>query len=92
MKCGGIHQGKRIAEIARMAGIDLMWGCNDESVVSIAAALHVAFASPQTKYIDLDGSLDLAKDLATGGFILEDGLMRPTDAPGLGVVWENIKL
>ena len=90
MKCGGIHQARRIAEIARLAGIDLMWGCNDESVVSISAALHVAFSSPQTKYIDLDGSLDLAKDLASGGFVLEEGYMRPTDAPGLGVIMEDV--
>ena len=57
----------------------------DESVVSIAAALHAAFSSPATRYLDLDGSLDLARDAADGGFLLEDGMMRTLDAPGLGV-------
>lgn len=85
MKCGGITPGLQIAEIAHLAGIDLMWGCMDESVVSISAALHAALASPATRYLDLDGSLDLARDLVKGGFVIENGVMRPTRAPGLGV-------
>ena len=36
-----------------------MWGCNDESCISIAAALHAAYACPATRYLDLDGSFDL---------------------------------
>jgi L-alanine-DL-glutamate epimerase-like enolase superfamily enzyme len=85
MKCGGIAAGLQIAEIANLAGIDLMWGCMDESRVGIAAALHAALASPTTRYLDLDGSLDLARDLVEGGFVLEEGEMRVTDQPGLGV-------
>ncbi|MDH5379306.1 MAG: dipeptide epimerase, partial [Cyclobacteriaceae bacterium] len=84
MKCGGIFQGSRIASIALAAGTDLMWGCNDESHVSITAALNVAYAYPNTKYIDLDGSLDLVKDLAEGGFKIENGWMTPSNEPGLG--------
>ena len=85
MKCGGIYQAMRIAEVARLASIDLMWGCNDESIVSISAAMHVAFACSHTRYIDLDGSLDLAKDLVEGGFELKEGVMYPNGKPGLGV-------
>lgn len=85
MKCGGIYQAMRIAEIARHAAVDLMWGCNDESIISISAALHAAFACPHTRYLDLDGSLDLATDLVCGGFTLEKGLMRILDAAGLGL-------
>ncbi len=85
MKCGGIWPALRIAAIAETAGVALMWGCMDESRISISAALHAAFASPATRYLDLDGSLDLARDVVDGGFLLEDGLMRTTDAPGLGV-------
>ncbi len=85
MKCGGIGQGIQIANIGLQEGLDLFWGCNDESIVSITAGLHVAFACSNTKYIDLDGSLDLAKDAVKGGFILEDGIMRCSDKPGLGV-------
>ncbi|MDH5399204.1 MAG: dipeptide epimerase [Cyclobacteriaceae bacterium] len=84
MKCGGIFQGQRIASIARAADIDLMWGCNDESAVSITAALNVAYSFPNTKYIDLDGSLDLAKDVVKGGFTIKNGYMEPSDKPGFG--------
>jgi L-alanine-DL-glutamate epimerase-like enolase superfamily enzyme len=62
-----------------------MWGCNDESAVSISAALHTALACPGTKYLDLDGSFDLASDIVTGGFILKDGAMSVSGKPGLGV-------
>jgi L-Ala-D/L-Glu epimerase len=85
MKCGGISQGLKIADIGLQEGIDLFWGCNDESIVSITAALHLAFSCSNTKYIDLDGSLDLARDVVKGGFILKDGVMTCSDKPGLGV-------
>lgn len=85
MKCGGISQALKIADIALHEEIDLFWGCNDESIVSITAALHAAFACSNTKYIDLDGSLDLGRDIVTGGFKLKDGYMYCRDLPGLGV-------
>jgi L-Ala-D/L-Glu epimerase len=85
MKCGGIRGAKEIAIIAANAGIDLFWGCNDESMVSIAAALHAAYSCSNTKYLDLDGSFDLSSDLVTGGFILKDGYLYCSDAPGLGL-------
>ena len=66
-----------------------MWGCNDESIVSIAAALHAAYSCPSTRYLDLDGSFDLARDPANGGFVVEDGCLRLLDKPGLGVDLQN---
>ncbi len=86
MKSGGITPAKRIAAVASQAGISVMWGCNDESRVSIAAALHAAFSCAATKYLDLDGSFDIARDLVDGGFIVENGKLRLTDKPGLGVL------
>lgn len=85
MKCGGIFPAMQIAEIANLAGIELMWGCMDESIISITAALHASLASPATHYLDLDGSFDLARDVVTGGFILKDGCLSVTNEPGLGV-------
>jgi L-alanine-DL-glutamate epimerase-like enolase superfamily enzyme len=84
MKCGGISPARDIATLAQHAGIDLMWGCNDESIISISAALHVALASPNTRYLDLDGSFDLARDVVNDGFILKDGWLYTNDRPGLG--------
>lgn len=85
MKCGGISPARRMAHLAEGAGIALMWGCNDESRISIAAALHVALASPATRYLDLDGSFDLASDVVAGGFELVDGSLRPSEGAGLGL-------
>ena len=85
MKCGGIAPAIQIAEVAHLANIDLMYGCMDESIVGIAAALHAALASPATRYLDLDGSLDLARDIVTGGFVMQNGELSVTDNPGLGV-------
>ena len=53
--------------------------------IGIAAALHAALASPATRYLDLDGHLDLARDLASGGVVLRDGHLSTSSAPGLGL-------
>lgn len=86
MKCGGITSGLRISEMAALQNIDLMWGCMDESCISISAALNTALSCSNTKYLDLDGSFDLAKDIAKGGFQVVDGIMIPDRTKyGLGV-------
>ncbi len=85
MKCGGITSGQQIANQAYYNNIDLMWGCNDESIVSISAALNTALSFSNTKYLDLDGSFDLEKDIVSGGFKLKNGFLQPSDNPGLGV-------
>lgn len=87
MKCGGILAARAIANIAAPADIRLFWGCNDESIVSITAALHVAYSCPHTRYLDLDGSFDLAEDLVLGGFTIKNGLMMINQQPGLGLEW-----
>ncbi len=88
MKCGGLYQAGKIIRIAEPNHIDIMWGCNDESNLSIAAAMHLAYSTRATKYLDLDGSFDLAYDLAKGGFEVKDGKLLPLDKPGIGVELE----
>lgn len=85
MKCGGMLRARDIATIAEIAGIDLFWGCNDESMASISAALHLAYSCTNTRYIDLDGSFDLSRDWVTGGFTIRDGMMFCSNEPGLGL-------
>ena len=89
MKCGGPSGALEIAQVADRHGADLMWGCSDESRLSIAAALHTAFACPRTRHLDLDGHLDLARDPARGGFELADGELRLAGGPGLGIELER---
>lgn len=84
MKSGGLLGAFEIANLAYHSGVQLFWGCNDESIVSISAALHAAYACPNTAYLDLDGSFDIAKDLVSEGFQLKDGYLFPTNLPGFG--------
>lgn len=85
MKCGGVTPALGIAHVAELSGRELMWGCMDESALSLAAALHAAYACPATRYLDLDGNFDLARDLATGGYRVEEGRLVLGEEPGLGV-------
>jgi L-alanine-DL-glutamate epimerase-like enolase superfamily enzyme len=86
MKSGGIVPAGRIAARIAQAGIGAMLGCNDESRIGIAAALHFALAAPNVERADLDGHLDLDHDVARGGVEIRDGyLWISEDATGLGV-------
>jgi len=85
MKCGGWLQARQIGALGLENYIDLMWGCNDESRISIAAAMTMAYASANTRYLDLDGSFDLAYDPALRGFDVKNGKLIPLDSPGLGI-------
>ena len=86
MKTGGILPAGRIAACTASAGIGAMLGCNDESRISIAAALHFSLAAPNVERADLDGHLDLDNDVARGGVEIRDGYLEISeDLPGLGV-------
>jgi L-alanine-DL-glutamate epimerase-like enolase superfamily enzyme len=86
MKTGGLVEAGRVAAIAAASGLRAMAGCMDESRIGIAAALHWALATEAVDRADLDGSLDLADDVARDGFRLDRGRLIPLyDRPGLGV-------
>jgi L-alanine-DL-glutamate epimerase-like enolase superfamily enzyme len=85
-KCGGPGPARALAIACERLGLGVMWGCNDESVLGIAAALHVALACRATRYLDLDGSLDLSADAFAGGFVLRAGMLDTLPLPGLGVL------
>lgn len=80
-KCGGLAEARRMAIEARHRGMKVMLGCMVESSLGITAAAHLA---PLVDYADLDGAALLANDPFVGATI-DMGLIRLTDAPGLGV-------
>lgn len=84
MKCGGIEQASKIGQLAFAKHLNLMWGCNDESRISIMAALHVANAFKNTRYLDLDGHLDLGQDFVEEEIEMKDGCLIINNHPGLG--------
>ena len=89
MKTGGIMEAMHINSVARAAGIKAMVGCMDESALGIAAALHFTLSRPNVEYADLDGHLDIVDDPFDGMMKIEDGIIYPPEAPGLG--WIGMK-
>jgi L-alanine-DL-glutamate epimerase-like enolase superfamily enzyme len=82
--CGGLRCARQIEAIARAAQIATMVGCSIEPALLISAGLGLALSSPNVRYGDLDGYLDLINDPSQAGFKLEDGWLIAGDVPGLG--------
>ena len=66
---------------ARTVELDVLLGCFVESSLGITAASHLA---PLARWIDLDGAALLAFDPFEGARVT-DGVLHPTEGPGLGV-------
>lgn len=82
MKCGGITAGRRMLAEAKKLGLKTMLGCMTESSVGIAAIAHLL---PELDYVDMDGSLLLAEDIASGVKIVDGKTFYP-DRTGNGVI------
>lgn len=80
-KCSGITPAIRMIANARKLQMKVMMGCMNECTVGSAAIAHFL---PQLDYVDMDGPLLLAQDVATG-ITYDAGKVIVSDAPGLGI-------
>jgi L-Ala-D/L-Glu epimerase len=81
VKCGGLAAARRMITRARELGLKVMAGCMTESTVGISALAQLL---PLLDYVDMDGAVLLARDIATG-VRLERGRCIYPDANGTGV-------
>jgi L-alanine-DL-glutamate epimerase-like enolase superfamily enzyme len=86
--CGGLRCARQVDAIARAGKLATMVGCLPEPALLIAAGLSLALSTPNVRYCDLDGHLDLIGDPTVPGFVLQDGWLTATDVPGLGCTVE----
>jgi L-alanine-DL-glutamate epimerase-like enolase superfamily enzyme len=63
VKCGGLAAARRMAARARELGMKVMAGCMTESTVGISALAQIL---PLLDFVDMDGAVLLAQDIATG--------------------------
>ncbi|MBS1935707.1 MAG: dipeptide epimerase, partial [Bacteroidetes bacterium] len=80
-KCSGITPALRMIEHARKLNLKVMVGSMNESSIGSAA---IAQLLPLLDYVDMDGPLLLAEDLATG-IEFDNGKVMLSNKPGLGI-------
>ncbi len=81
---GGFLEARQVDAVARAARMFSTVSCLIEPALLTAAGLSLALSSPNVKYCDLDGHLDLVEDPSYPGFHLKDGWLTASDNPGLG--------
>ena len=81
VKCGGLTPARRMIAQAKKLGMKTMVGCMTESTVGISAIAHLL---PELDFVDMDGGLLLAEDIATG-ITISDGIIQYSDVNGTGV-------
>ncbi len=83
MKAGGLTEAIRMIHVARAHGLQVMFGCYSDTVLTNTAAAHL---SPLADYLDLDSHLNLIDDPVIVAKLI-DGRLVTTDLQGLGVSW-----
>lgn len=82
MKCTGMREAKKMAELAIAVQMKVMLGCMTETSCAITAAAQLA---PYADWADLDGALLIGNDLYEG-MQVENGLCKLPDRPGIGII------
>jgi len=81
MKCTGMREGWKMAQMARALGMKVMVGCMTETSCAVSAAAQL---SPYVDFADLDGNLLISNDRFRGVTVSDGRLVLP-GLPGIGV-------
>jgi L-alanine-DL-glutamate epimerase-like enolase superfamily enzyme len=87
-KCSGLTPALRMIENARKLGMKVMAGSMNESSIGTAAIGHLL---PLLDYVDMDGTLLLDEDVASGLEII-NGKVILSGKPGLGIIYTGLPL
>jgi len=81
MKSTGLREAREMLTLARALDMKILLGCMTETSCGISAATQIA---PAVDWADLDGALLIRNDPFEGAALV-DGVVRATDAPGIGL-------
>lgn len=81
MKCTGMHEARKMIELASAMKLNVMLGCMTETSCAISA---MAQLSPLAPFADLDGAL-LIKNDCFEGMTIKNGKIILNDFPGIGI-------
>ena len=81
MKCGGMRNAHKMADMAKILGMKVMIGCMTETSCAVSAAAQL---SPMADWADLDGNLLISNDIYDGVKVV-DGKMTLSQLPGIGI-------
>jgi L-Ala-D/L-Glu epimerase len=87
-KCSGLTPALRMIETARKLGLKVMAGSMNESSIGSAAIGHLL---PLLDYVDMDGTILLDEDIATG-LNIDQGKVFLSGKPGLGIEYTGLPL
>ena len=86
MKCGGMRNAHKMANMAKTMGMKVMVGCMTETSCAISAAAQLA---PLADWADLDGNLLINNDIYNGVTIV-NGRVTLNELPGIGIQLKHV--
>ncbi len=85
-KCSGLTPALRMIETTRKLGMKVMAGSMNESSIGSSAIGHLL---PLLDYVDMDGTLLLDEDIASG-LEIDNGKVILSGKPGLGITYTGL--
>jgi L-alanine-DL-glutamate epimerase-like enolase superfamily enzyme len=92
-RAGGISEGRRIAEVARLYNTRWAAHVSMGSSVHVAAAAHLAAASGNFLIYEFSSTPNpIGDNLLTAPLHPENGFLQVPDGPGLGITFDEKQL